>query len=518
MVDERAQTEMKNVPARFLAWSLWAFSIGLVAVILLVEYVLVPSLGQYMLAERVAHAVAITAIATVGAVVASRHPEYLIGWLVLLFPVIGVTAEGLLTYAQYAVHVRSGELPGGALVWLFANAIWVVAYTLLLFVVLLFPRGTLLSPRWRWVVWGAVGAFAALIVAFFLSPSPDVDPPLPPTVTNPLAIAGAGPVLDAVEAIAGIAFLILWGSASVSIVLRFTRSNGDERQQIKWFAYTAAIFGAFMIAIIAFDWSGQELPAPWGEFLFVGFLLLPFLGIATAILKYRLYDIDLIINRTFVYVPLTGLLGGLYIGGIQFSRLIFAEFTGTTSDAVIIITVFIVASLFTPLRSSLQAFVDRTFKELGDPVREVGKFRQELRPILQVFDSLEITRRFLDESIRAYQAKSGIIRLHRSNADETLHAVGGGAPAISIPIVYGDRTMGELALGPRADGRPYSDADRAALLECAADVGRAVLLSDISSFSARKRSPRGSRRQTGGSTGPRASSGSNLAAQEGEPL
>ena len=134
---------MKKVPAQYLAWFLWAFVVGLVLVLFLVEKVLVPDVADQTLAEMVANVAVFATMATVGAVIASRRPENLIGWLVLFFPVIGVIAEGTEVYARYATQVEPGALPGGAIAWLLANLMWTIAYGLIPFMTLLFPSGTL---------------------------------------------------------------------------------------------------------------------------------------------------------------------------------------------------------------------------------------------------------------------------------------------------------------------------------------------------------------------------------------
>ncbi len=187
---------MKKVPAKYLAWSLWAFVVGMAVVILLVESVLVPSVRHETLAVLVASVVTFTAMATIGAVIASRRPENLIGWLVLFFPVIGVVAEGTEVYARYATQVEPGALPGGEIAWLLANSMWAITYGLLPFMTLLFPSGTLLSPRWRWVARGLVAAFGALIAVDSLSP--ELDSGISSPVASPLAIASAAPIMDAV--------------------------------------------------------------------------------------------------------------------------------------------------------------------------------------------------------------------------------------------------------------------------------------------------------------------------------
>ena len=308
----------------------------------------------------VANVVTIIAMATIGAVIASRRPENLVGWLVLFFPVIGVIAAGTEGYARYATHVESGALAGGAIAWLLANSMWGIAYGLLPFMTLLFPGGTLLSPRWRWVARGLVAAFVALIAADSLSP--ELDSAISTPVASPLAIASAAPIADAVFAIAGFTIAMLWAAAGISLVVRLARSSGDERQQMKWFAYTASIFAVFMAALISVDMIGHVIPDPWEEFLVVGFILLLTLGMAIAILKYRLYDIDLVINRTLVYGTLTAVLGGIYVGSVIGLQATFRVTTGEGGgELAIVISTLAIAALFMPLRRRIQALIERRF-------------------------------------------------------------------------------------------------------------------------------------------------------------
>ena len=351
---------MKKLPAQYVAWSLWAFAVGMAVVILLVGSVLEPSVRQETLAVLVANVVTFSAMATIGAVIASRRPENLIGWLVLFFPVIGATAAGTEVYARYATHVNPGALPGGEIAWLLANSMWAIAYGLLPFMTLLFPSGRLLSPRWRWVARGLVVAFGALIAADSLSP--ELDSGISSPVASPLAIASAEPIIDAVYTMAVVAILILWVAAGVSLVLRLARSSGDERQQIKWFAYSAAIVAVLMAASIVVDLSGHVVPDPWEEFVAVGLILFLTLSMAMAILRYRLYDIDLVINRTLVYGTLTALLGGVYVGSVIGLQATFRATTGQGGgEMAIVISTLAIAALFMPLRGRIQVLIERRF-------------------------------------------------------------------------------------------------------------------------------------------------------------
>ena len=364
---------MKKGPAKFLAWFLWAFVVGLSVVTIVVETVLVPSVAELTLAELVGQVVVLTAMATLGAVVASRRPENLIGWLVLSIPSFGAMAEATVIYARYAVHVKPGALPGGAIAGLLAESMWVIAYGLIPFITLLFPRGTLLSARWRWVAWGLGAAFGALIVADLLLPEVDVQ--IPPPVTNPLAIDSAEPILDAVYATASVAIVILWAAAGVSLVLRFARSSGDERQQIKWFAYAAATFTVFTVALLASDLSGHALPESWAGFVYIALFLFLALGMAMAILKYRLYDIDLVINRTLVYGVLTAMLASTYFGSVVLLQTAFRAVTGQGNTVALVISTLAIAALFTPLRRRIKNVIDRRFyRRKYDAARTLAAF------------------------------------------------------------------------------------------------------------------------------------------------
>ena len=210
--------------------------------------------------------------------------------------------------------------------------------------------------------------------------SPELDLAVSPPVASPLAIASAEPILDAVYTIAVVALLILWAAAGVSLVLRLARSSGDERQQMKWFAYTASIFAVFMVATIAVDLSGHAVPDPWEEYLFVGLILFLALGMAIAILRYRLYDIDLVINRTLVYGTLTALLGGVYLGSVIGLQAAFRATTGQGDAVAVVISTLAIAALFMPLRGRIQDIIDRRFfRRRYDAAQTLAAFSATVR-------------------------------------------------------------------------------------------------------------------------------------------
>ena len=157
-------------------------------------------------------------------------------------------------------------------------------------------------------------------------------------------------------------------SVSHVACLQITLIHGEEREQLKWLAYTASFAALFIATTLTTNLLGLEGPvAESFEVLGIGAFLGIIASAGIAILRYRLYDINLIINRTLVYVPLTAIIGGSYIAGVQLFRIIFTGVTGQTSDAAVVLTTLAVAAAFTPIRNRLQAVVDRRFKEPHDP-------------------------------------------------------------------------------------------------------------------------------------------------------
>jgi hypothetical protein len=324
---------------------------------------------------------------TVGALVASRHPKNPIGWILCGVGVAGGVVSLAAAYADYAVHESTRSLPGVQYAnWLWSWASFPIAVLAATMLFLLFPNGRLPSPLviWRPVAWTAViaGAMNALGVAF----GPDTtDPPL----TNPFATSGF--LGDQLEMLAnfGFGFLALSSIASLaSPILRLRQARGQERQQLKWFAYTTALTGASVILLLSLP---EETEGPgslaWKvssvayTSMILGFLLIP-LSIGVAILRYRLYDIDRIINRTLVYGSLTATLVVVYFGSVTATQAIFQALTGQQKlpQLAIVVSTLVIAALFNPLRRRVQAFVDRRFyRSKYDARKTLEAFSSKLR-------------------------------------------------------------------------------------------------------------------------------------------
>jgi hypothetical protein len=278
-----------------------------------------------------------------GFVLVSRRPGNRIGWLALA---AGLTL-GLRSFAdqyeQRALVAAPGSWPAGpAALWV-SEWIWLVSLALAAFLLLLFPTGRLRSRRWRPAAW-FVGAFFALSTAAVMAGAAR-------QWAHPSAVFGqlASPPVLAAIVIGFLAALVVSGSA---IVVRFARSTGEERLQLKWFAAAAVLVVVTFIALILTN-SNSAAAAILNNLALLGLDV----AIAIAVLKYRLYEIDRIISRTLAYTIVTGLLVGLYAGLV----LLATRVLSLSSPVGVAVSTLVAAALFSPLRRRVQRAVDRRF-------------------------------------------------------------------------------------------------------------------------------------------------------------
>jgi hypothetical protein len=366
--------------AAWVAWIICAVCLGL-AIIDLVLVALNSSQPDVHIPEPwLAHSVSAVAFSTIGAVVGSRRPENPIGWL---FCAIGVFAAIVLLsseYAAYALLAQPDSLPGGlAMVWIRAW-VWVPYVGLFVLLFLVFPEGWPQSRVLRWftILVLFVIAYGTILAAF--SPGP-IDA-IGGAVDNPLgmeALQGVG-TNSAVGPVESVLY-VLGIVAAGSLFGRMRRARGVERQQIKWFAYaTVVLVGG---AVLAFSVS-EATDVSWlGEIGFVltmiGLAGLP-MAMGIAVLRYRLYNIDRIINRTLVYGLLTAALVAIYFGGIVVLQQIFVLLTGEKSTLAIVASTLLIAALFTALRRRIQSFIDRRFyRKKYDARKTLEAFSNQLR-------------------------------------------------------------------------------------------------------------------------------------------
>jgi hypothetical protein len=323
-------------------------------------------------AGQVGLALGFSAFMVVGALVVAHRPSNAIGWIFSTIGLLAFTALLAVQYATYAYVTRPGSLPGATLAAWYGSWPWFVVIALaLIFTPLLFPTGRLLSSRWRPVAWLAGAATAALMVLGALGPELDLD--RDHAIANPIGVAwvensAESPVVPALSVL-----LVVSGLAAAgSLVLRFRRSRGEERQQLKWFTYAVALLPLFVLA--------DFLPYSGGSLLSaVPLVLLP-VAVGVAILRYRLYDIDRLINRTLVYGLLTVLLAGVYAGTVLVLGQVFGGVGKDPPSLVVAGATLAVAALFQPARRRIQAVVDRRFnRRKYDALRTVEAFSVRMR-------------------------------------------------------------------------------------------------------------------------------------------
>jgi hypothetical protein len=308
-----------------------------------------------------------------GAVLVGYRPANPIGWILCT---MGLTLGAALFLGEdgnYAIRTNPGSLSGGVLALWLASSFWFPTFGLVPLLLLLVPDGSLPSPRWRPVAWVAVAAMAVVMLANAFSPGPIGGDPGAPQ--NPLGITSARQVLEFAGAVAFQVTPAVAVVALLGLALRFRRARGVERQQLKWFAYAAFLLVAGLAGVLLP--LGSEAVAKAIVAAGVGCFTA---GVAVAVLRYGLYEIDVIINRTLVYGLLTALLGLGYAGVVLVLGQLFGGVTGDPPSWAVAGATLAVAALFQPTRRRIQALVDRRFnRRRYDAAKTIEAFSARLR-------------------------------------------------------------------------------------------------------------------------------------------
>jgi MFS family permease len=363
------------------AWLLWALAVVLAALMALFYLLSLSAWGE--VPDRAPPwfvplmALMLVSFSTVGAIIAARRPNNAVGWsLSMIALALGVTFAAQ-SYADYTLVAAPGSLSGGAVaVWL---SLWmpVLALVAATFFCLLFPEGRPPSRRWRWVGRLAVVGGVLLMLGLSLTPG-TLDERNYPRARNPVGVEGTGRLLEGITTVGtGLALLALL-LAVVSMIVRFRRSIAIERQQLKWVVYAGAVAaGGFALTLFL---SGPLANAVF-SLAFLAFIGVP-VAAGVAILRYRLYEIDLLINRTLVYGTLTATLAAVYFGGVATVQAIFRTFTGQEQQPqlAVVVSTLVIAALFMPLRRRIQSFIDRRFyRSKYDARKTLEAFSAKLR-------------------------------------------------------------------------------------------------------------------------------------------
>ena len=359
-----------------LAWALWVLALLGVATIPWFDHLLRqagrPELTQ-LHAITLPSVVAALIAVTVGAVLAGRRPRHPVGWLLLVLG-LAVTASGVVDgYARYGLLARPGALPAARWLAVFSPATLYLGFVCVGLVLLLTPSGSLPSPRWRW--WARLAAAGPVVFLLALAVGPGlVIAPYDPVIgqVTSRALAGVVGVAIAVSVAIAVGGLVVgvW-----SLVVRYRRARGMEREQLRWVAFAAALTvppAAILLIGVVVGTTGAVLVVLAAG---ICMALLP-LAIGAAILRYRLYDLDRIISRTLAYGLLTVLLGGAY----AVVALGLGQLLGQDSSLAVAGATLAVAALFQPARRRIQAVVDRRFnRRRHDAARTMAAFSVRLR-------------------------------------------------------------------------------------------------------------------------------------------
>jgi hypothetical protein len=357
----------------WVAWSLLAVWTAVVAALVVLSTVN-GTFRPDAFTDSVPLLLAFASFVVVGALIVRHRPGNAVGWMfaaIALLAVLGALAE------EYAIFASARHLPGPVLAAWFASWAWYPTLALtLVFTPLLFPTGRLLSPRWRLVAWPAAAVMAAITGLAALQQTIELAPGR--MVANPFGLAGVENPED--SRLGAVLFPLLGPlvlAAFASLVVRFRRSRGDERQQLKWITFAAAL--------LPLTFAGDLLPDTAGNLLFA--VVVSFLPVAAgvAILRYRLYEIDRLINRTLVYGLVSALLAGVYAALV----LVGGELSGGVADDppswAVAGATLAVAALFQPARRRIQQVVDRRFdRRRYDAARTVDAFSGRLREELDL--------------------------------------------------------------------------------------------------------------------------------------
>jgi hypothetical protein len=386
---------MRHRTVAWLAWSLAGLSLAMFLVSAVLDVLLrsAQSPSPWVTVGTVGDMlgfVSFLAFPIVGALISSRHPRNPIGWICLADGLLWMLLGVIDSYYRYGV-ANPGTVPYPVAIGTLANQwLWMPTVGLLgIYLLLLFPDGRLPSRRWRPLAWFSGVMIVLLSVTEGLAPGPLENQG---GVPNPFGLEKFPWLADVALVMLPLLPLCIL-AAAVSLVLRYRRSGGEVRQQIKWIAFVASFAGlVYLIAMVSQLFlapmmvgnGGSLPPLPlWFELLtsvaVLGFAGVP-VAIGFAVLKYRLYDIDLLINRTLVYGSLTAMLVAAYFGSVVLLQGALRALTGEGSQLAVVASTLAIAALFNPLRRRLQSFIDRRFyRRKYDATKTLEAFSAKLR-------------------------------------------------------------------------------------------------------------------------------------------
>jgi signal transduction histidine kinase len=482
--------------AAWLAWSLCAVCVVLIGLALLLDFLtsgpdLPPNAPDLRPGPALAVLTGTLALAypIVGALIASRLPANPVGWIFCGTGLLYAAQRFSSAYADYAM-LETFAFPGGEYVAWFSTCLWIACPTLGVFLILLFPEGRLPSRRWRIVTLAVILGAALVMVGFAFMPEMLIL--THNYIENPfglVGVVGGGFTtyeLFGASRVIGMTLLLASTLAALfSSILRLHRARGQARQQIKWFLFAAVPLTAFLglveldllISNLTHDFwyrsidllQSAQILTPVLFVFVLALLAVPFFTYI-AILRHRLYDIDLVINRTLLYGALTACVVGIYVLAVVALGTLFQ----TQGNLVISLSATaLVAVMFQPLRGRLQRGVNRLmYGERDDPYAVISRLGRRLEAAIEPEAVLPTVVETIAQALKLpYTA----ILMDEEGQFRTAAAYGSPTEEPEVlPLVYQREEIGRLVLSPRAPGEEFSDADRALLEDLARQAEVAV--------------------------------------------
>jgi signal transduction histidine kinase len=471
---------MKPRTASRLAWSVGTLSSALIVGALLLMFIdrhsPLPSAAsaQDWSFSNVLNAVVGAAVPAIAILLVSRRPENTIGWLFLAAGLIVSLSGFALSYAVHALVADPGSVPAGrAFAW-FGNGVSVSALGLLAFVFLLFPRGHLPSQRWRPAAWFVAGAFALFTVFTCLGAAEawsDPFGPPPPSAQPPSWLL---PLLF-------VAFAAALALPLAAVVARFRGSTGDERLQLKWFV-TAAALVVVVTLVSSFLPGSNSTPAVLSVLSSLSLVFL-WVAIAVAVLKYHLYDIDIVISKALVYGVLTAFLVAVYVAIVVG---IGAAIGSAHNSVLTVLAAAVIAFAFNPVRTRATRLANRVvYGKRASPYQVLSQFSDEMAGSYALEDVLARMAAILGEGTGARQARVWLRVGHELRpaaswgesgaAPEPLPSTDGELPEIAdaskvVAVRHHDELLGALAV-TKPQNEPLTAAESKLVDDLAAQAG-----------------------------------------------
>ena len=428
-------------------------------------------------------------LGVLGALVAIREPRNKVGWLMIAYAWIMGAIQLPGAYGYVAVAVHHGAWPLGSVAAWLGGWAWTLSLGFLAVISVRFPDGDARRfgriVDWIYVVGTALFAFPIAAsspkVVLDFAPLPgELVAKVLPYFQDPGYLHLPAQLLAGLQGI-GLTLTLLGNLvAAGSVIGRYRGAQGDERQQIKWFAYAGALCAvAVVYGGVAWNFFGQPLYLALTPLEVVALSIPASIGVA--ILRYRLYDIDLIINRTLVYGSLTAILGAVYAAVVTLLNRLFIAASGQKSDAAYVVTAFVVVVASSPVKDWLQRQVDRRIAHRS-PSAVLDELRSDVDAVVSVIDVHRVARRLVDDAVTAFNARGAALYLNSSASPAFSSGRLNGESSVEVVLRYEDQHLGRLVLGSRRGDLGYTAHDVAALQRSADAIAEALALAQHLGF------------------------------------